>query len=327
MERSFAEMYRVLKPGRWATVVFSNSDDRVWHAIQVAAQKAGFAVAGAGTLDKMQRSFKGVRGDKGEERVVTKDVVMNLLKPVEGTTLHVSELVEDPEEHVRQLLAAYLQRLMEAPETTPDQRTTQALYDHIITSLLSEGIPTAGFGLAFVQSVAQESFKQADGLWYRRGDRVQSNRLSMDIADEASAIAWLDQRLSLGTATEASLIPEFNRQSAGARIPRSLSQLLRENFRHDPRTNEWRVPTVLERDALNDAGAEQRRRKVRRIADSGGSGLTSLELLELAEIAVGQGQYAEAQRILDGVHAPDLMPPERERFLMTKLAVQASLEE
>src|SRR6185312_12918343 len=53
MEQSFAEMYRVLKPGRWATVVFSNSDDRVWHAIQVAAQKAGFAVAGAGTLDKM----------------------------------------------------------------------------------------------------------------------------------------------------------------------------------------------------------------------------------------------------------------------------------
>ena len=31
-------MYRVLKPGSWVSVVFHNSDDRVWQAIQ-AVQK------------------------------------------------------------------------------------------------------------------------------------------------------------------------------------------------------------------------------------------------------------------------------------------------
>jgi len=36
MQRCFAEYYRVLKPGRWMTVVFSNSKAAVWNAIQVA---------------------------------------------------------------------------------------------------------------------------------------------------------------------------------------------------------------------------------------------------------------------------------------------------
>ena len=30
MAKCFEEMYRVLKPGRWASVVFSNRDDLVW---------------------------------------------------------------------------------------------------------------------------------------------------------------------------------------------------------------------------------------------------------------------------------------------------------
>ena len=45
MQRCFAEYYRVLKPGRWMTVVFSNSKAAVWNAIQVALQQAGFVVA------------------------------------------------------------------------------------------------------------------------------------------------------------------------------------------------------------------------------------------------------------------------------------------
>lgn len=44
MLESFQEMYRVLKPNRWATVVFSNSDDSVWEAIQDAAHQVGFII-------------------------------------------------------------------------------------------------------------------------------------------------------------------------------------------------------------------------------------------------------------------------------------------
>ena len=42
MGKCFEEMYRVLKPGRWASVVFTNSDDRVWQVTRDGAAAAGF---------------------------------------------------------------------------------------------------------------------------------------------------------------------------------------------------------------------------------------------------------------------------------------------
>jgi DNA modification methylase len=324
MEQSFAEMHRVLKPGRWATVVFSNSDDRVWHAIQQAAEKAGFAIAGAGTLDKLQRSYKGVKGASGEEKVVTKDVVMNLLKPVEASVLAQRDGIPDPEGYVRDVLHTYLSRLADSDGSAPEKRTTQALYDQVVTTLLNGGMPTSGFGLTFVQSVAQESFKQVDGYWYRRGDRIQSERMLTHIADEGSAITWLDRYLGARPATEAEIIPEFNTVSARTHIAGGLTRLLRENFFFDPITRRWRVPTALERDALNDAGTEQRRARIRRVARDGGEDLGSLELLEIAENAVRLDLYPEAGRIVQSVHAPDLKGPALQRLALVRAVVAAN---
>lgn len=52
MEQCFAEFHRVLKPGRWMTVEFSNSSNDVWLTIQHALAKAGFVVADTRIIDK-----------------------------------------------------------------------------------------------------------------------------------------------------------------------------------------------------------------------------------------------------------------------------------
>ena len=54
MTECFLEYHRVLKPGRWMTVEFHNSQNRVWAAIQEAIQHAGFVVSDVRTLDKKQ---------------------------------------------------------------------------------------------------------------------------------------------------------------------------------------------------------------------------------------------------------------------------------
>jgi len=54
VQRCFEEYRRVLKPGRWMTVVFHNSKNAVWNAIQEAMLAAGFVVADVRTLDKKQ---------------------------------------------------------------------------------------------------------------------------------------------------------------------------------------------------------------------------------------------------------------------------------
>jgi len=80
MTGSMREIARVLKPGGWATVVFHNTDGRVWAALQSAAQAAGFEFHEAASLDRKQQSHKGYKGRSGQEDVAHFDVVMNLRK-------------------------------------------------------------------------------------------------------------------------------------------------------------------------------------------------------------------------------------------------------
>ncbi|NLL19283.1 MAG: DNA methylase, partial [Clostridia bacterium] len=60
MTACFREMFRILKPNRWMTVVFHNSKASVWNAIQDAITKAGFVIAQVTVMDKQQGSFKQV---------------------------------------------------------------------------------------------------------------------------------------------------------------------------------------------------------------------------------------------------------------------------
>ena len=49
---SFKNVYRILKPGRWLTVEFHNSNNTVWQALQLALWEAGFVIADVRVLDK-----------------------------------------------------------------------------------------------------------------------------------------------------------------------------------------------------------------------------------------------------------------------------------
>jgi hypothetical protein len=80
MERCFAEYYRVLKPGRWITVEFSNTQAAVWNAIQFALERSGFVVANVASLDKRQHSFKAV----ATPTAVKQDLIISAYKPNGG---------------------------------------------------------------------------------------------------------------------------------------------------------------------------------------------------------------------------------------------------
>lgn len=60
MGNVFGEMARVLKPGGAATVVFHSAHSEIWRALVAAYSRAGFTVAAASVLDKIQASFKQV---------------------------------------------------------------------------------------------------------------------------------------------------------------------------------------------------------------------------------------------------------------------------
>lgn len=45
MSKSYREYFRILKPGKWMTVEFSNTNAGIWNSIQQAITRAGFVIA------------------------------------------------------------------------------------------------------------------------------------------------------------------------------------------------------------------------------------------------------------------------------------------
>jgi DNA methylase len=81
LRKAFQEAWRVLKPGKYMSVVFGNSSGRIWGLVQRALRDAGFRAAPShvAILDKGQRSVKGL--NSGSEGVVTVDLILTVQKP------------------------------------------------------------------------------------------------------------------------------------------------------------------------------------------------------------------------------------------------------
>lgn len=194
MTDSLREMYRVLKPNRWATLIFSNSDDDVWAAIQEAAQVAGFVVRGGREFDKLQRSYKGTKGAKGEEKVATKDVVLNLHKPrvpvVQGINL---KKVDDVEEFVlRELRETLLHMSLDAPL---QERTSEALARAVTRRVIENGYSMRGMSFNYVEDVLVKrkgEFANVESRWYLVSALPNLQR----IVDVESAVVWLTTLLA-----------------------------------------------------------------------------------------------------------------------------------
>ncbi|MGH7861753.1 MAG: hypothetical protein ACREOS_05870, partial [Candidatus Dormibacteraceae bacterium] len=318
MTDAFREMYRVLKPGRWASVVFHNSDDRVWQAIQRGAVGAGFEVVSAQSFDKVQLSFKGLKGQKGEENVTNKDVVLNLQKPL-GPTRNGVTLAPDVEAIVAE---AIVEHLRASPE--PDERGLQTLQGLAIRALVNRGHQVEVSWRSVTATLRHLSCKQVDGRWYLPGEEVPG--LTFDVRDEASAIGWLRGIIvSEGPRTRGELTPRFQQASLGVPLRKSIAELLAENFILEERANLWRLPTAEERARLNDASRLGQRREINRLLEGHPSrSYSDAELAALASAAYEMGMYAAVLRIAP-LALGDGLPPER-RALLEQLQSLAALK-
>ena len=121
---AFAEAFRVLKPGRYMSVVFGNSSGRIWGLVQRAIRDAGFKAAPVhvAILDKGQRSVKGL--NSGSENVVTVDLILTVQKPASA----------EDDEKVRELRNGDTQRLIidTVKELSGNARNPSHVYARIL---------------------------------------------------------------------------------------------------------------------------------------------------------------------------------------------------
>jgi len=182
MAKAFCEIFRVLKPNRWATIEFSNSDGMVFNAIKEGVHKAGFEIANMLLLDKTQKSFKQVKGAAGEEDVVDKDVLFNLYKPaIARAELRAKD--QDLEQQLAEAVRQHLQTLPDRINADPakynnEHRTTATIHITLMNTLIPRGVDVQLLNLPFIQRVCSRYFRQVGQYWYLRGEAVGSTAVN-----------------------------------------------------------------------------------------------------------------------------------------------------
>ncbi|MCZ8260299.1 MAG: DNA modification methylase, partial [Beijerinckiaceae bacterium] len=243
MQRCFAEYYRVLKPGRWMTVVFSNSKASVWNAIQVSLQQAGFVVAEVTALDKVQGSYRQVTSTTA----VKQDLVISAYKPNGGLEQRLAERGAAPESawdfvqtHLRQLSVS---KSKNGVLEFVVERDPRRIYDRMVAWFVRHDVPVPLSTEEFLDGL-RSRFPARDGMVFlpeqvteydrKRAQVAQAPQMEMFVADERSAIDWLTDFLRKRPSTYQEVHPEFTTQlGAGWKkheMRPELSALLDDNF-------------------------------------------------------------------------------------------------
>jgi len=241
MRRCFTEYFRVLKPGRWMTVVFSNSANAIWRAIQEAMGTAGFVVADVRTLDKKQGSYRQVTSS-----AVKQDLVISAYKPTAALSEKFSLGSSSPDaawafikEHLRHVPVFVGQK---GEGDLIIERTSQMLHDRMIAFHVQRGLAVPLSSPEFLEGLVQR-FPERDGMYFlpeqvaeydKKRTTVKAVRqLELFVNDEASAVMWLRTTLKNRPMSYQDLSPIFMKKlQSWSKHERTmeLSTLLEQNF-------------------------------------------------------------------------------------------------
>jgi len=242
MQCCFAEYYRVLKPGRWMTVVFHNSRNAVWNTIQEAMLAAGFVVADVRVLDKQQGSFNQAVAVGS----VKQDLVISAYKPSSGLEERF-KLEAGTIEGAWDFIRAHLKQVPivvvkgNGVEVVAE-RQNYLLFDRMIAFHIQHGVSVPLSATEFYQGL-DERFPERDSMYFLPEQAAEYDKkrltikevlqLSLMVTDESSAIQWLKQQLTKRPQTFQELHPVFMRELSGWQKHEKaleLFDLLEQNF-------------------------------------------------------------------------------------------------
>lgn len=243
MRGSFDQFYKALKPGRWITVEFSNTQASVWNSIQAAMAEVGFVIANVSALDKQQGSFNAVTNTTS----VKQDLVISAYKPNGGLEQRFSKH-GDSIEGVWDFLQTHMKNL---PVVKPKggslefiaERDPRILYDRMVAFYVGHNTPVPLSSGEF-QSALNEKFPERDGMVFlpeqvaeydKKAAQMQNvGQLAIFVEDEKSAINWLRQFLKERPSIASDVTSEFMQQLSASwkkfETRPELSVLLDQNF-------------------------------------------------------------------------------------------------
>ncbi|WP_118194782.1 DNA methyltransferase [Albibacterium indicum] len=268
MTESFNEYYRVLKPGKWMTVEFSNTSAAVWNSIQNALLTAGFVISNVAGIDKKQGGIRSIT----TATAVRQDLAITCYKPSSEFDTKFQESQHSPmgvwdfvEEHLSHLP---IHLVKENATTAVVERSAKILLDRLIAFYVQRSLPVPIDAGKFQEGL-KERFVERDGMYFtqeqveeyerKKAEVPEFIQMSLFVGSEQDAVYWLRQLLEKEHRTEQDLHPLWMREVAGNMrkgdtLP-EMRQILEENFLKDE-SGKWYVP-----DAENEADLEKLRNK------------------------------------------------------------------
>ena len=242
MNACFLQMCRILKPGRWITVEFHNSQNSIWTAIQEAMAHAGFVVADVRTLDKKQGSYKQV----STAGAVKQDLIINAYKPtaeLEETFRLSAGTDEAAWEFVRRHLVQLPVFVSKRGELEiVSERQNFLIYDRMVAFHVQRGVTVPMSAAEFYQGLGIR-FPEREGMYFladqvaefdkKRVTVTKVRQLTLFVLDEASAIQWLRRLLQNKPQRFSDVHPQFLKELGGwSKNERTLEllTLLEQNF-------------------------------------------------------------------------------------------------
>lgn len=240
--KCFKEYYRVLKPGHWITVEFSNTKALVWNTLQTVIGEAGFVIASVNGLDKKQGSIEAYTS----AIAVTKDLVISAYKPNGGFEDRFQKEAQS-EEGVWDFVRTHLKYLPVIKQQGAllqfvPERDPRILFDQMVAYYVRKGYPVPLSSQEFQLGLSQR-FIERDGMFFlpeqvakydrKKMTSSEVQQMSMFVSDEASAIQWLRQLIKEKPQTFSDINPQFMQQLGGWSKNESqldLRELLNQNF-------------------------------------------------------------------------------------------------
>lgn len=262
MTNSLKDYYRVLKPGKWITIEFSNTSANVWNSIQYSLQAAGFVVASVAALDKKMGSFKAVT----TPTAVKQDLVITCFKPTEQLVAAFDDS-RNVEKNVWQFIDELLIHLpvhLKKDNATAAivERTPKVLFDRLIAYYVQHGYQVPIDAVDF-QKGLRNRFVERDGMFFTAEQAIEYEEkkkettsfvsLALLVGSEAEGIEWLRRKLEERPKMYSEILPDWMQDlvkpKKGDSLP-ELMQILDENFLKDEK-GYWHIPDLNDQAQLD----------------------------------------------------------------------------
>jgi DNA modification methylase len=266
MAECFKEYFRVLKPGKWMTVEFSNTSAAVWNGIQTALQRAGFIVANVAAIDKKQGGMRSIT----TAVAVKQDLAISCYKPSVDFETKFNSVKEDMaiwdfvEEHLHHLP---IHHLKEDATTAIVERSPRILFDRLIAFYIQRGLMVPIDASKFQEGL-RERFIERDGMFFtnaqvqvydkKKMENPKFIQLSLLVSSEQDGVHWLKNMLRDKSLSYQDIQPAWMQALGGVRkgdVLPELALILEENFLKD-NSGRWYTP-----DPENEADLEMLRTK------------------------------------------------------------------